>query len=86
MKENPADIVTEKFLEQTKKVSEGIARQLKGTKPFATELIPPTVKIWAMDYLGLMDMVDIRNDFGDEAINRLGLDIEKLRTDGRRVK
>lgn len=86
MKENPADVVTERFLEQTKKVSEGIAKQLKGTKPFATELIPPTVKIWAKDYLGLMDMVDIRNESGDEAINRLWFDIEKLRQDGRRMK
>lgn len=86
MKENPADIVTQKILERTNKVSERIAIQLKNTKPFATELISPTAKIWALDNVGTLDMMDLRKEFGDEAIGRLIFEIEELRTDKRVVR
>ena len=86
MKDNPADIVTAKILEQTTRVSERIAKQLKNTKPFAREVTPPSVKIWAVDNLGIMDMIDIRNEFGDGAIGELIAEAAKLRADGRRAK
>jgi len=86
MRENPADIVTQKILERTTKVSERIAKQLKNTKPFATEIIPPSVKVWAIDNLGIMDMAEISKEYPPEAIEKLIAEAERLKVDGRRTK
>jgi hypothetical protein len=86
MKENPADIVTERILARTAKVSDHIAKRLKNTKPYATEIIPPSVKIWAVDNLGIMDMQEITQQYGLEAVSELIAEAEKLRADGRRTK
>ena len=84
MENNPGDVMVGKILEKAHLVSNGIARQLKNTKPFAKDGLSPISKIWAIEHIHPIDMVEIQKEFGDEAIGNLIYEIEKLKADGRR--
>ena len=79
MRENPADRQMELILKGVSGVSEKIAQRLKGTRPFATEDIPAPMRIWAIDNLGYEDMRDLLGEFGQDAVNSVLFNIEKLR-------
>ena len=86
MKPNPMDDVLDKVMNRQRGVSDTIAQRFKGTSPFATEKLSPTAKIWAIDNLGIEDMNELRQEFGDEAIGYMLYQVNKMRYDGRRQR
>ena len=79
MRESPADRQMELILKGVSGVSERIAQRLKGTRPFATEDIPAPMRIWAIDNLGIEDMRELLGEFGQDAVNSVLFNIEKLK-------
>jgi len=84
MKEDLLGTMREKLVEQRGVFKSALVTQLKSQVPKAG---PSSMEqIWALDTLGIMDMMQIRNEYGDAALNELIGSIEKLRADGRRDK
>lgn len=79
MREGSMDKVLGKVSERFDKVADLMAKQFKGTKPFATEQFSPAQKIWAVDNLGYDDMPDIVNEYGVDAVGHKLAEIEKMR-------
>lgn len=86
MREGSVKVITEKFLKRQEGLREKIVRQLKVDKPFAKPRIPTETKLWGVDHLGTVDMEELRQEFGDMAVNTILYKLEKLRNDGRRKK
>lgn len=68
MHEGSLDIILNKMMARREKLVNGLVKQFKGEKPFATEPFTPAQKIWAADYLGYKDMNELRQEFGDEVV------------------
>ena len=86
MKEGSVKAITDKFIKRQDGLRGKITQQLKVDKPFAKEKIPTETKLWAIDHLGTVDMEELRQEFGDAAINLALHKIEKMRNDGRRKR
>ena len=74
----------EKMLEDRGKLKSALVEQVK--KETKQTGIPAWRQVQAKDNLGLMDMMKLRNEYGDEALNELFGNIEKLRADGRMLR
>jgi len=86
VKEGSVKVIMDKVLSRQEGLRGKITQQLKMEKPFAKDKIPLETKLWSLDHLGTMDMVELRQEFGDAAVNLMLFNLEKLRTDGRRRK
>lgn len=86
MREGSVKVITDKLLSRQEGLREKITQQLKTEKPFAEPKVPVETRLWADEHCGTMDMMELRQEFGDEAVNLMLFNLEKLRTDGRRRK
>ena len=77
MKEDLLGSMREKLLSNRGSLKDALVKQLKKQVPKAG---PSSMeKIWALDNLGIMDMMQLRQEFGDDAMNNLVGGIEQLR-------
>jgi hypothetical protein len=84
MKEDLLGSMKAGLLKQRGRLKEALVKQLKLQVPKGG--IPAHRQIEALDNLGLMDMMKLRQEYGDDALNNLIFNIEKLRADGRRTQ
>jgi hypothetical protein len=84
--EGSLEVIRDKLLKRKDGLRGKMAQQLKIAHPMSKEKIPPATKLWAVDNLGTMDMQELRQEFGDAAVNLALFNLEKLRNDGRRKK
>jgi hypothetical protein len=82
VKEDFLGSIKSKMLERHNELKGALIQQLKTQVPKGG--VPPSEQIKALDSLSLMDMMTLRKEVGDEALNNLIFNIEKLRMDGRR--
>jgi len=83
MREGSIDKVLDKALKRKDQVSDIMSKQFKGERNLSPDRLSPMAKIWAVDNLGLQDMDELRQEFGDEAIGYVLYQINKSRSDGR---
>jgi hypothetical protein len=83
VKEGTPDKVLKKVMARKERLSNRLTLQLKGEKHFAREKISPQMLIWAYDNLGNNDLLKLRQEFGQRAVDYLEDDIRKMRIDGR---
>jgi len=79
VRENVGDVLVEKIIQRKTKVTDLISRQYKSTRPFASRKLSTEEQLWAIDNLGFEDMQELRQEYGDEALNDLLFRIHKLR-------
>lgn len=82
MKEDLLGSMRDGVLAQRDALKGALVKQLKMQVPKGG--IPAWRKIQAMDNLGIMDFMKLRNEYGDKAIDELFGDIYALKADGRR--
>ena len=77
MKEDLLGAMKTQILSQRGVLKNSLIKQLKMQVPKAS---PSSMEqIWAVDNLGIMDMMELRQEFGDDAMNNLISGIEQLR-------
>ena len=77
MRENVGDLLVGKIIERKDKVSGLIARQYKSVQPFASRQLSREEQLWAVENLGFEDMQELRQEYGDDAINNLLFNVYK---------
>jgi len=79
VKEGLNDKILNKVLKMSDRITDRIAIETKGQKPFASVEMHAEDLIWASDNLGYEDMTDLINEFGYDAVNRQLFEINKLK-------
>lgn len=77
-KEGLNDKILNRMLDLNSRAISKIQHDLKGTKPFASNPIPPEDLIYAKNTLGYMDMQGLIKEYGSEKVNKLLYDISLM--------
>ncbi len=78
-KTNPLDDVLDRVMARKSGVSDIIARRFKGTNPFASMKLTPTIKLWARDNLNTSDMQNFINEFGEDRVGYMLYQMNQLK-------
>ncbi len=72
------ELIVNKQMAIQKRALKKIDDMLKGDKPFRMERQDPQILIDAVNNLGYMDMMNLRQEFGDDAVNWVIGEAKKL--------
>jgi hypothetical protein len=75
--EGHLDRILNKVTKRATRLVGDLEVEFKGMKTPFREKIPLHMKKWAVDNLGLQDMQDLLNEFGDEAVDYLLYQVNK---------